>query len=99
MNKCASSIQPTYGRLGLAISGLRPNRLANTNHRKKAAHLSATPARNSSDAAAAAITTATTKPGVSARRKMFANTPNNGLWRASGSMPSDENNSQAHGAR
>src|SRR5215510_2443925 len=81
---CANSIQPMYGKLGLAMSGLRPNKQAQMYHNPTAARRSYQPAANKTLRPAATSNSIVTTAGVSHSASTLGNKKIIGLDEACG---------------
>src|SRR6185503_5810737 len=94
----ASNSQPTYGMLGLAISGFRPSRQAQTYQAPTAAARSAMPKAKKRLSPAPIAANHVTNAGESQIASRFGKKPRIGLAAPSGRRPRLENTSAAHGA-
>ena len=94
---CASSSQPTKGRLGFEISGFRPSRHAHTYQRNTAATRSPRPSASGRVARAATASSAVTNAAESCQASTLGKTRVSGLAEACGIRPAPEKSSPPHG--
>ncbi|MCY3821311.1 MAG: hypothetical protein OXH52_18480 [Gammaproteobacteria bacterium] len=92
-------MSPTYGSAGLAISGLRANRLISTTSIQAALSLSNRPAANATAARNPDSVISTTVSGVSLSRNRLGAIARRGLCPPSASIPDTEKSSAAYRLR